>query len=154
MKRAMPTKQAGLTWDVLRQGLAGAAVCLPLCGPWLSLCRGQLMTGFPWGAGGYAHTDSCTGHLFALGGRVWRRRRRLLSCGDGLAYCGGHVHGATNPRVAMAWHCLSWVRQVLFYPGRLKPSGTSFSDAAGAHVSALACRAIFPKTKNSFQAKA
>ena len=84
---------AGLTWDVLRQGLAGVALFAAL---WTmaELSRGQLFTGFPWGASGYAHTDSW------LATYLWPRccgRRHWHGC----ACHGGHAHGAANSGLAM-----------------------------------------------------
>ena len=48
---------SAMAFAELKQGLAGA--CL-FAGLWTlaELARGQWFTGFPWGAGGYAHTDS------------------------------------------------------------------------------------------------
>ena len=49
--------QKGWAQAELKQGLGGALLLAAL---WTlaELCRGQWLTGFPWGAGGYAHTDS------------------------------------------------------------------------------------------------
>ena len=49
--------QKGWALAELKQGLGGALLMAAL---WTlaELCRGQWLTGFPWGAGGYAHTDS------------------------------------------------------------------------------------------------
>ena len=49
--------------------------CLPRCGLLAELLRGQLFTGFPWGAGGYAHVDGCW-PLARLARRLWPRRCR------------------------------------------------------------------------------
>jgi apolipoprotein N-acyltransferase len=49
--------QKGWGLAEFKQGLGGAMLLAAL---WTlaELCRGQWFTGFPWGAGGYAHTDS------------------------------------------------------------------------------------------------
>ena len=48
---------SAMAFAELKQGLAGACLFAAL---WTlaELARGQWFTGFPWGAGGYAHTDS------------------------------------------------------------------------------------------------
>jgi apolipoprotein N-acyltransferase len=51
------TQTDGMTLAEFKQGLLGI---LLFCALWTmaELCRGQLLTGFPWGAGGYAHLKS------------------------------------------------------------------------------------------------
>ena len=51
------TQTDGMTLAEFTQGLLGTLLFIAL---WTmaELCRGQLLTGFPWGAGGYAHLQS------------------------------------------------------------------------------------------------
>lgn len=51
------TQTDGMTLAEFKQGLFGIVLFVAL---WTmaELCRGQLLTGFPWGAGGYAHLQS------------------------------------------------------------------------------------------------
>ena len=51
------TQTQGMTLAEFKQGLIGIVLFAAL---WTlaELCRGQLLTGFPWGAGGYAHLQS------------------------------------------------------------------------------------------------
>jgi apolipoprotein N-acyltransferase len=51
------TQTDGMTLAEFTQGLLGILLFVAL---WTmaELCRGQLLTGFPWGAGGYAHLQS------------------------------------------------------------------------------------------------
>jgi apolipoprotein N-acyltransferase len=51
------TQTDGMTLAEFKQGLLGILLFVAL---WTmaELCRGQLLTGFPWGAGGYAHLKS------------------------------------------------------------------------------------------------
>ena len=51
------TQTDGMTLAEFKQGLLGILLFVAL---WTmaELCRGQLLTGFPWGAGGYAHLQS------------------------------------------------------------------------------------------------
>ena len=51
------TQTDGMTLAEFKQGLLGTVLFGAL---WTlaELCRGQLLTGFPWGAGGYAHLQS------------------------------------------------------------------------------------------------
>ena len=120
-------KEAGLTWEVLRQGLAGASLFAAL---WTmaELCRGQLFTGFPWGAAGYAHTDSWLAiYLPWLG---------VYGVGAVAIFIGMAVPIAVAMFMAQRTHAWRWLALTVIgvagvLPWALQTSGTSFSETAG-----------------------
>ena len=120
-------KQAGLTWEVLRQGLAGASLWAAL---WTlaELCRGQLFTGFPWGAAGYAHTDSWLATYLPWVG--------VYGVGAIAAFIGMAVPLAVAMFMAQRTHAWRWlaltvIGAVAVVPLALQTYGTSFSETAG-----------------------
>ena len=120
-------KQAGLTWDVLRQGLAGASLWAAL---WTlaELCRGQLFTGFPWGAAGYAHTDSALATYLPWVG--------VYGVGAIAAFIGMAVPLAVAMFMAQRTHAWRWLALTVMgaagaVPLALQTNGTSFSETAG-----------------------
>jgi apolipoprotein N-acyltransferase len=120
-------QQAGLTWEVLRQGLVGASLFAAL---WTlaELCRGQLLTGFPWGAAGYAHTDSWLAtYLPWLG--VYGVGAVAVFIGMALPIALAMFMAQRTQ--AWRWMALSVVGLAAVLPWALQAYGTSFSDAAG-----------------------
>ena len=120
-------KQAGLTWEVLRQGLAGASLWAAL---WTlaELCRGQLFTGFPWGAAGYAHTDSWLATYLPWVG--------VYGVGAIAAFIGMAVPLAVAMFMAQRTHAWRWLALTVIgvaavVPLALQTYGTSFSETAG-----------------------
>jgi apolipoprotein N-acyltransferase len=120
-------KQAGLTWEVLRQGLAGASLWAAL---WTlaELCRGQLFTGFPWGAAGYAHTDSWLATYLPWVG--------VYGVGAIAAFIGMAVPLAVAMFMAQRTHAWRWLALTVIgvaavMPLALQTYGTSFSETAG-----------------------
>jgi apolipoprotein N-acyltransferase len=118
---------AGLTWDVLRQGLAGVALFAAL---WTmaELSRGQLFTGFPWGAAGYAHTDSWLATylpwvgVYGLG---------AVAAGIGMAVPVTVAMLMAQRTHAWRWLALATFGMSVFLPWALQTSGSSFSESAG-----------------------
>ena len=118
---------AGLTWDVLRQGLAGVALFAAL---WTmaELSRGQLFTGFPWGAAGYAHTDSWLATylpwvgVYGLG---------AVAAGIGMAVPLTVAMLMAQRTQAWRWLALATFGMSVFLPWALQTSGSSFSESAG-----------------------
>jgi apolipoprotein N-acyltransferase len=118
---------AGLTWDVLRQGLAGVALFAAL---WTmaELSRGQLFTGFPWGASGYAHTDSRLATylpwvgVYGLG---------AVAAGIGMAVPVTVAMLMARRTQAWRWLALATFGMSVFLPWALQTSGSSFSESAG-----------------------
>jgi len=118
---------AGLTWDVLRQGLAGVALFAAL---WTmaELSRGQLFTGFPWGAAGYAHTDSWLATylpwvgVYGLG---------AVAAGIGMAVPVTVAMLMARRTQAWRWLALATFGMSVFLPWALQTSGSSFSESAG-----------------------
>jgi len=120
-------KQAGLTWEVLRQGLAGASLWAAL---WTlaELCRGQLFTGFPWGAAGYAHTDGWLATYLPWVG--------VYGVGAIAAFIGMAVPLAVAMFMAQRTHAWRWLALTVIgaaavVPLALQTYGTSFSETAG-----------------------
>ena len=118
---------SGLTWDVLRQGLVGSSLFAAL---WTlaELCRGQLLTGFPWGAGGYAHTDSWLATYLPWVG--------VYGVGAVSAFMAMALPLAVAMFMAQRTHAWRWLALSVLgvgavLPWALETSGTSFSDAAG-----------------------
>ena len=118
---------AGLTWDVLRQGLAGVALFAAL---WTmaELSRGQLFTGFPWGAAGYAHTDSWLATylpwvgVYGLG---------AVAAGIGMAVPVTVAMLMARRTQAWRWLALATFGMSVFLPWALQTSGSSLSESAG-----------------------
>lgn len=121
-------KQApGLTWEVLRQGLAGVALFAAL---WTlaELCRGQLFTGFPWGAAGYAHTDSWLSTYLP-----WVGVYGVGALAAGISMAAPITVAMVMARRTQAWRwlALGTVLVSAVCPLALQTSGTSFSESAG-----------------------
>lgn len=121
-------KQApSLTWEVLRQGLAGVALFAAL---WTlaELCRGQLFTGFPWGAAGYAHTDSWLSTYLP-----WVGVYGVGALAAGISMAAPITVAMVMARRTQAWRwlALGTVLVSAVCPLALQTSGTSFSESAG-----------------------
>jgi apolipoprotein N-acyltransferase len=121
-------KQApGLTWEVLRQGLAGVALFAAL---WTlaELCRGQLFTGFPWGAAGYAHTDSWLSTYLP-----WVGVYGVGALAAGISMAAPITVAMVMARRTQAWRWLALGTALVsaVCPLALQTSGTSFSESAG-----------------------
>lgn len=115
-----------LMWSEFNMAMAGAALFAAL---WTlaELARGQWLTGFPWGAGGYAHADS---HLAAyapwLGVYGIGALASLLAMGAPMAWA---VLAAHRTR---AWLGLFTVGLLLLaLPLSLQQSPANFTQTAG-----------------------
>ncbi len=120
-------KEAGLTWDVLRQGLVGASLFAAL---WTlaELCRGQWLTGFPWGAAGYAHTDSWLATYLPWVG--------VYGVGAVAIFIGMAMPITVAMVMAQRTHAWRWLALTVIgvggvLPWTLQTAGISFSETAG-----------------------
>jgi apolipoprotein N-acyltransferase len=120
------------------------------CGCWPSWRGARWFTGFPWGAGGYAHVPG-RWRPCARGGRVWRRR-----VAAGLAMAAGQAAGAICALgVPGRW----WRWRLLGLPCLgATPCAVELCHTPARQPKAprswRCCRAIFRKTKNSSRAAA
>jgi apolipoprotein N-acyltransferase len=92
------------------------------------LCRGQLLTGFPWGAGGYAHLQSSlAGYAPWLGVYGMGAIAAWVAMGVPVVVA-GLMAGRTK-----AWRMLSLILLMVSVaiPIGLQNSGTEFTQAAG-----------------------
>jgi apolipoprotein N-acyltransferase len=120
-------KEASLTWDVLRQGLAGASLFAAL---WTlaELSRGQLFTGFPWGAAGYAHTDSWLATYLPWMGVYGVG---AVAAGISMALPLTVALFMAQRTQAWRWMALATFGMAAVLPWALQTTGTSFSESAG-----------------------
>lgn len=118
---------SGLTWDVLRQGLAGTGLFAAF---WTlaELCRAELFTGFPWGAAGYAHTDSW---LSAYLPWIGVYGVGALAAGISMALPITLAMGMARRTQAWRWLALATLGVAAVVPWGLQKSGLSFSESAG-----------------------
>lgn len=120
-------KEASLTWDVLRQGLAGATLFAAL---WTlaEMSRGQIFTGFPWGAAGYAHADSWLATYLP-----WIGIYGVGAVAAGISMALPLTVAQFMAQRTQAWRWLALAAFVVaaFLPWALQTTGTSFSESAG-----------------------
>ena len=117
----------GMTLAEFKQGLLGILVFAAL---WTlaELCRGQLLTGFPWGAGGYAHLQSTlSGYAPWIG--VYGMGAIAASAAMGVPV----VVSALMAGRTKAWLMLGLVLLLVsvVIPIGLQNSGAEFTQAAG-----------------------
>ncbi len=111
----------------LRQGLVAACLFASL---WTlaELCRGQLLTGFPWGASGYAHADSWLAiylpwlGVYGVG---------AVSAWIGMALPMGLSQWMAHRSTAWRWTTGAALVLAVLLPAALQISGTHFSATAG-----------------------
>jgi len=121
------TQADGMTLAEFKQGLLGILLFGAL---WTmaELCRGQLLTGFPWGAGGYAHLQSTlSGYAPWIG--VYGIGAIVASVAMGVPVLVSiFMAGRTK-----AWFLLSLVLLLVsvVIPIGLQNSGAEFTQAAG-----------------------
>ena len=121
------TQTDGMTLAELKQGLLGILLFGAL---WTlaELCRGQLLTGFPWGAGGYAHLQSTlSGYAPWIG---------VYGMGAIAAWVAMSVPVVVSSLMAgrtKAWFMLGMVLLLVsvVIPIGLQNSGAEFTQAAG-----------------------
>ena len=121
------TQADGMTLAEFKQGLLGILVFAAL---WTlaELCRGQLLTGFPWGAGGYAHLQSTlSGYAPWIG--VYGMGAIAASAAMGVPV----VVSALMAGRTKAWLMLGLVLLLVsvVIPIGLQNSGAEFTQAAG-----------------------
>ena len=121
------TQADGMTLAEFKQGLIGIVLFAAL---WTlaELCRGQLLTGFPWGAGGYAHLQSSlAGYAPWLGVYGMGAIAAWVAMGVPVVVA-GLMAGRTK-----AWRMLSLILLMVSVaiPIRLQNSGAEFTQAAG-----------------------
>jgi len=142
------TQTDGMTLAEFKQGLLGILLFGAL---WTlaELCRGQLLTGFPWGAGGYAHLQSTlAGYAPWLG---------VYGMGAIAAWVAMSVPVVVSSLMAgrtKAWLMLGMVLLLVsvVIPIGLQNSGAEFTQAAG-KLKVRLLQGNIHKTKNSFLAK-
>jgi apolipoprotein N-acyltransferase len=107
--------------------LAGASLFAAL---WTlaELCRGQWLTGFPWGAAGYAHTDSWLAIYLPWMG--------VYGVGAVAIFIGMAVPITVAMFMAQRTHAWRWLALTVIgvggvLPWTLQTAGTSFSETAG-----------------------
>lgn len=121
------TQTDGMTLAEFKQALLGTLLFVAL---WTlaELCRGQLLTGFPWGASGYAHLQSTlVGYAPWIG--VYGMGAIAASVAMGIPLLVAiFMAGRTK-----AWLMLSLVLLMLavVIPTGLQNSGAEFTQAAG-----------------------
>jgi apolipoprotein N-acyltransferase len=121
------TQADGMTLAEFKQGLIGIVLFAAL---WTlaELCRGQLLTGFPWGAGGYAHLQSSlAGYAPWLGVYGMGAIAAWVAMGVPVVVA-GLMAGRTK-----AWRMLSLILLMVSVaiPIGLQNSGAEFTQAAG-----------------------
>jgi apolipoprotein N-acyltransferase len=121
------TQADGMTLAEFKQGLIGIVLFVAL---WTlaELCRGQLLTGFPWGAGGYAHLQSSlAGYAPWLGVYGMGAIAAWVAMGVPVVVA-GLMAGRTK-----AWRMLSLILLMVSVaiPIGLQNSGAEFTQAAG-----------------------
>ena len=112
--------------EEFRHGLAGALMFAAL---WTlaELCRGQWLTGFPWGAAGYAHTDSLLATYLP-----WVGVYGVGAISNGFSMALPLMIAMWMAQRTQAWRGLAFVGLALavLLPLALETTGTQFSQAA------------------------
>ena len=121
------TQSDGMTLAEFKQGLLGIVLFGAL---WTmaELCRGQLLTGFPWGAGGYAHLQSTL-----AGYAPWLGVYGMGAIAAWVAMGVPVVVSALMAGRTKAWLMLGLVLLMVsvVIPLGLQNSGAEFTQAAG-----------------------
>jgi apolipoprotein N-acyltransferase len=121
------TQSDGMTLAEFKQGLLGIVLFGAL---WTmaELCRGQLLTGFPWGAGGYAHLQSTL-----AGYAPWIGVYGMGAIAAWVAMGVPVVVSALMAGRTKAWLMLGLVLLMVsvVIPIGLQNSGAEFTQAAG-----------------------
>ncbi len=121
------TQTDGMTLAEFKQGLLGILLFGAL---WTmaELCRGQLLTGFPWGAGGYAHLQSTL-----AGYAPWLGVYGMGAIAAWVAMGVPVVVSALMAGRTKAWLMLGLVLLLVsvVIPISLQNSGAEFTQAAG-----------------------
>ena len=121
------TQTDGMTLAEFKQGLLGIVLFVAL---WTmaELCRGQLLTGFPWGAGGYAHLQSTL-----AGYAPWLGVYGMGAIAAGVAMGVPVVVSSLMAGRTKAWLMLGLIVIMVsvVIPIGLQNSGAEFTQAAG-----------------------
>jgi apolipoprotein N-acyltransferase len=121
------TQTDGMTLAEFKQGFLGILLFGAL---WTmaELCRGQLLTGFPWGASGYAHLQSTL-----AGYAPWLGVYGMGAMAAGVAMGVSVVLSSLMAGRTKAWLMLGLILIVLtlVIPIGLQNSGAEFTQAAG-----------------------
>ena len=121
------TQTDGMTLAEFKQGFLGILLFGAL---WTmaELCRGQLLTGFPWGASGYAHLQSTL-----AGYAPWLGVYGIGAMAAGVAMGVPVVLSSLMAGRTKAWLMLGliWIMVSVVIPIGLQNSGAEFTQAAG-----------------------
>ena len=121
------TQTDGMTLAEFKQGLLGILLFGAL---WTmaELCRGQLLTGFPWGASGYAHPQSTL-----AGYAPWLGVYGMGAIAAGVAMGVPVVVSSLMAGRTKAWLVLGliWIVVSVVIPIGLQNAGAEFTQAAG-----------------------
>jgi apolipoprotein N-acyltransferase len=121
------TQTDGMTLAEFKQGFLGILLFGAL---WTmaELCRGQLLTGFPWGASGYAHLQSTL-----AGYAPWLGVYGIGAIAAGVAMGVPVVLSSLMAGRTKAWLMLGliWIMVSVVIPIGLQNSGAEFTQAAG-----------------------
>ncbi|MEN9719815.1 MAG: Apolipoprotein N-acyltransferase [Pseudomonadota bacterium] len=121
------TQTDGMTLAEFKQGFLGILLFGAL---WTmaELCRGQLLTGFPWGASGYAHLQSSL-----AGYAPWLGVYGIGAIAAGVAMGVPVVLSSLMAGRTKAWLMLGliWIMVSVVIPIGLQNSGAEFTQAAG-----------------------
>jgi apolipoprotein N-acyltransferase len=121
------TQTDGMTLAEFKQGFLGILLFGAL---WTmaELCRGQLLTGFPWGASGYAHLQSTL-----AGYAPWLGVYGIGAIAAGVAMGVPVVLSSLMAGRTKAWLMLGliWIMVSVVIPIGLQNAGAEFTQAAG-----------------------
>jgi len=121
------TQTDGMTLAEFKQGFLGILLFGAL---WTmaELCRGQLLTGFPWGASGYAHLQSTL-----AGYAPWLGVYGIGAIAAGVGMGVPVVLSSLMAGRTKAWLMLGliWIMVSVVIPIGLQNSGAEFTQAAG-----------------------
>lgn len=121
------TQTDGMTLAEFKQGFLGILLFGAL---WTmaELCRGQLLTGFPWGASGYAHLQSTL-----AGYAPWLGVYGIGAIAAGVAMGVPVVLSSLMAGRTKAWLMLGliWIVVSVVIPIGLQNAGAEFTQAAG-----------------------
>ena len=121
------TQTDGMTLAEFKQGFLGILLFGAL---WTmaELCRGQLLTGFPWGASGYAHLQSSL-----AGYAPWLGVYGIGAIAAGVAMGVPVVLSSLMAGRTKAWLMLGliWIMVSVVIPIGLQNAGAEFTQAAG-----------------------